>query len=71
MTSLVQLAQGFLPALRGLVHREQGQDAMEYAVVAAVVVVVVAGAIGTFTGAITGAIGAAFTLINTTISGLA
>jgi Flp pilus assembly pilin Flp len=54
-----------------MAKREEGQDAMEYAVVAAVVVVVVAGAKATFSGAISGAIGAAFTLINTTITGLA
>jgi Flp pilus assembly pilin Flp len=50
--------------------REEGQDAMEYAVVAAVVVVVVAGTSTVFSTSIKGAIGAAFNLINTTISGI-
>lgn len=52
MTTIGMLLQAWMPRLNGLLQREEGQDGVEYAVVAALVIAVVAGAYAVGTGAL-------------------
>ena len=63
MASLTTFTEMLLPALRSLAGREEGQDGMEYAVVAAIVIGLVAVAVAAGGPTITKVITDAFNLI--------